>query len=136
MIPPDPPEAPNAQNVVGPPETSETLGALDALRRRIDDVDRRLVLILARRQRLVEAAAAIKGSPDAVRNPARERAVLDHVRTVAAAAGLSPAVALPLWRLMIAAFTRHQIDWLSRPAPASPPDTTGSRQGSNRLHPG
>lgn len=88
--------------------------SLAALRARIDEADRRLVRILAERQRLTEAVADLKGDAGAVHDPRRVHEVLAHVREAADAAGLSRAIALPLWRRLIACFTRHQIDRLAR----------------------
>lgn len=110
---------------------SETL---DGVRRRIDDVDLQLVLVLAERQRLVEAVASIKGSADAVHDPVREFQVLEHVRVVARAAGLSPGIALPVWRSMIACFTRHQMDWLARADPHESSAKSGKTDPSACAH--
>ncbi|HRO32075.1 MAG TPA: chorismate mutase [Brevundimonas sp.] len=84
------------------------------VRVQIDAVDRRLVRLLAERQRLVEQAAAIKGLPDAVHDPVRVAQVFEKVHATAAAAGLSPAIAGPIWQGLIACCTFHQITWLSR----------------------
>lgn len=98
--------------------------SLKGLRDRIDAVDRQLVLALAERQRLIEAAARLKGDIGAVQDCAREREVMTRVHAAALASGLSPAVALPLWRLMIARFTRHQVDWLKARALSPDPAQT------------
>ena len=97
-----------------------TAGAerLAELRDRIDAVDRRLMEALADRQRLVEALARLKADAAAVHDPGREREVMARVAAAAAEAGLSPAVARPLWRLLIARFTQHQLALLDRDQPA------------------
>lgn len=87
---------------------------LAELRAQIDAVDRRLVHALAERQRLVEALARLKGDPAAVCDREREREVMAHVAAAAEQAGLSLAVARPLWRLLVARFTRHQVALLER----------------------
>ena len=82
------------------PDT-EARQALGRLRARLDALDRRLVRRLAERQRLVEAVARIKGDASQVRDPARVESVLSNVLRTAQAAGLSPAIAEPVWRLLV-----------------------------------
>src|SRR4051794_22198078 len=77
---------------------------LSEVRARIDELDTRLVELLARRQALVEAAAGFKKDEQAVRAPDRVRQVVDRVRAKAAAAGLDVKVAEAVWRAMITAF--------------------------------
>jgi chorismate mutase len=67
-------------------------------RRRIDEINERVVELLAERQAIVEELCKIKanaGRP--VRDPEREAELLDHVRAVAEEAGLSPALAETLF---------------------------------------
>ena len=85
---------------------------LEVLRDRLDALDRRAVRVLARRQRLVEAIAGLKGDPARVRDPARVEAVLANVLQAAGAAGLSPAIAEPVWRLLVERCAEHQTVWL------------------------
>jgi isochorismate pyruvate lyase len=87
--------------------------SLAEVRTRIDDLDTRLVELLAQRQALVEAAAGFKSDEQAVRAPDRVQQVITRVRAKAAAAGLDPEVAESIWRAMIASFidlelTRHR----------------------------
>lgn len=68
-------------------------------RHRIDDINERVVELLAERQAIVDELCEIKadaGQP--VRDPEREAELLDHVRAVADEAGLSPALAETLFR--------------------------------------
>jgi len=67
-------------------------------RHRIDEINERVVELLAERQAIVDELCEIKadaGRP--VRDPEREAELLDHVRTVAEEAGLSPALAETLF---------------------------------------
>lgn len=104
--------------------------ALARARARIDALDRQLILVLAQRQRLVELVASLKGCTDNVRDPMREQAVLEQVRIMAAAAGLSGAIALPLWEDMIGHFSRHQIDWLTRRHPGQTLAVVSAAEGA------
>jgi isochorismate pyruvate lyase len=84
-------EAPN-------PEACQTM--LD-VRAGVDEVDRLLVALIARRQGYMDAAARIKQSREAVRDEARIQKVLDNVAAEAARAGLAWEIAEPVWRTMM-----------------------------------
>ncbi|GHE87673.1 hypothetical protein GCM10017786_19330 [Amycolatopsis deserti] len=78
--------------------------SLAEVRARIDALDTELIRLLAARQSLVRSAAAFKTDEQAVRAPGRVEQVIASVRERAAAAGLAPEVAEPVWRAMIGAF--------------------------------
>ncbi|UQS24078.1 MULTISPECIES: chorismate mutase [Amycolatopsis] len=78
--------------------------SLAEIRARIDALDTELIRLLAARQSLVRAAAAVKTDEQAVRAPGRVEQVIASVRDRAEAAGLAPEVAEPVWRAMIGAF--------------------------------
>lgn len=108
----------------------DTARALGRLRHKLDDLDRILVRRLAERQRLVEAVARLKGDARAVRDPARVEAVLANVLAAASRAGLSPAIAEPVWRLLVERCAAHEAAMLTRPAAPEPPDACcGCRNG-------
>lgn len=67
----------------------------------VDEVDRLLVKIIARRQGYMDAAARIKPDRALVRDEARIQQVLDNVQALAWEAGLSWSIAEPVWRTMI-----------------------------------
>ena len=67
----------------------------------VDALDRALVTLLAERQRYMEAAARIKGARTAVHDRARIEDVVAKVKVRARAAGLSEAIAEPVWRTLI-----------------------------------
>jgi isochorismate pyruvate lyase len=77
---------------------------LDEIRADIDRLDRRLVTLLAERERLVRRAGRLKADTDAVRAPGRVEQVVARVRAVATEVGASPDVAERTYRAMIAAF--------------------------------
>jgi chorismate mutase len=101
---------------------------LSTLRTELDALDRRTVETLARRQRIVEAIAQVKGDPAMVRDPARVEAVLANVLQAAGVAGLSAAIAEPVWRVLVERCADHQAAWL-RDRPAAPRDTCCGCEG-------
>lgn len=74
----------------------------------VDALDRLLVAVLAERQRYMEAAARIKTDRGAVRDNARIEDVVSKVKAAARAAGLSEAIAEPVWRTLIEACIAHE----------------------------
>ena len=81
--------------------TAETCDSMDQVRYEIDRIDRLLVEIIAERQSFMDAAARIKGDRKVVHDRARIEDVITKVKAACAAAGLSPAIAEPVWRTMI-----------------------------------
>ena len=71
------------------------------VRQGVDALDRALVALLAERQDYMDAAARIKPERSAVRDPARIEEVVAKVKAEARAAGLSEAIAEPVWRTLI-----------------------------------
>jgi isochorismate pyruvate lyase len=78
------------------------------LRDAIDALDRRLVSLMALRQRYIERAAVLKQSREAVRDPARVEEVVAKVLAEGCIAGLSPAIAEPVWRTLIETSIAHE----------------------------
>ena len=81
-----------------------TFTTIEEVRNRIDQLDRELVNIIARRAECVKAAAAFKTDHSAVRAPDRVQQVIDRVRRQAAEAGLSEVIIEKIYRTMISAF--------------------------------
>lgn len=71
------------------------------VRKGVDALDRALVLMLAERQRYMDAAARIKIDRHAVLDTARIEDVVTKVKAAARDAGLSEDIAEPVWRLLI-----------------------------------
>jgi len=67
----------------------------------VDEIDRYLVALIARRQGYMDAAARIKQERAAVRDEARINEVLRKVKAEAERAGLSWGIAEPVWRQMM-----------------------------------
>jgi isochorismate pyruvate lyase len=67
----------------------------------VDALDRQLVALLTERQGYMDAAARIKQDRATVRDEARIEDVVAKVKASARAAGLSEAIAEPVWRTLI-----------------------------------
>ena len=67
----------------------------------VDRLDRALVALIKERAGYMEAAARIKPSRNVVRDEDRIEDVVSKVKTAAAAAGLSDAIAEPVWRELV-----------------------------------
>ena len=76
----------------------------------VDALDRELVDLLARRQGYMEAAARIKPDRAKVYDAERIEDVVVKVRARAIAAGLSPAIAEPLWRRLMELCIAHELE--------------------------
>jgi len=83
------------------PLAPDACDTMTDVRAGVDAVDRELVALLVRRQGYMAAAARIKTARHTVRDEVRIEAVVANVRAAAAAAGLSVAIAEPIWRLLI-----------------------------------
>ena len=71
------------------------------IRAQIDALDKRLVAILAERQKLIAAAGKVKPSRDTVRDEARIEEVVQLVLAEAEKSGLAREIAEPVWRQLI-----------------------------------
>jgi isochorismate pyruvate lyase len=84
------------------------------VRQGVDALDRALVLLLAERQRYMDAAARIKADRAAVHDQARIEQVVANVvakvKTRAREAGLSEAIAEPVWRTLIDRCIAYEFD--------------------------
>ena len=74
---------------------------MKGVRAGVDEIDRLLVALIARRQGYMDAAARIKTDRGTVRDEARIQEVLSKVKAEAARHGLSWAIAEPVWRQMM-----------------------------------
>ncbi|HVY85612.1 MAG TPA: chorismate mutase [Caulobacterales bacterium] len=86
---------------VRPAPDPEACVDMKDVRAGVDEIDRVLVAMIARRQRYMDAAARIKQSRDTVRDEARIQDVLAKVKARAEAEGLSWEIAEPVWRAMM-----------------------------------
>ncbi|WP_339870689.1 chorismate mutase [uncultured Brevundimonas sp.] len=102
--------APLSDSVTIDPRTApESCASMAEVRQGVDALDRALVTLLAERQRYMDAAARIKPSRDVVHDDARIEDVVTKVLAAAAPAGLSPAIAEPVWRTLIDRCIAHEL---------------------------
>jgi isochorismate pyruvate lyase len=114
--------APLSVDVKSPPVTvsidartaPEDCQSMAEVRHGVDALDRALVVLLAERQRYMDAAARIKPGRDAVHDDARIEDVVTKVLAAAAPAGLSPAIAEPVWRTLIDRCIAHEFATFDR----------------------
>lgn len=74
---------------------------MQEIRAQIDALDKRLVALLAERQKLIAAAGEVKPSRDTVRDEARIEEVVQLVLAEAENSGLAREIAEPVWRQLI-----------------------------------
>ncbi len=86
----------------------EACRTMPDLRAQIDRLDSTLVRLIAERQRYIERAAEIKETRDTVRDEARIADVIAKVLDEAGRAGLSPAIAEPVWRELVERSIAHE----------------------------
>lgn len=90
------------------PTPPDSCATMTELRAAIDQLDARLVAMLALRQRYIERAAILKPTRGAVRDEQRIENVVRHVTEEGMRAGLSPAIAERVWRSLIEASIAHE----------------------------
>lgn len=101
--------APLSDSVTIDPRTApEACRSMAEVRQGVDALDRALVGLLAERQRYMEAAARIKPDRSVVHDDARIEDVVSKVLAAAGPAGLSPAIAEPVWRTLIDRCIAHE----------------------------
>jgi len=81
-----------------PPEQCETMLEVRA---GVDQVDRELVRLLARRFGYMDAAARIKPDRDTVRDEARKAQVIDNVQGHARSEGIPEGVIAAVWEALV-----------------------------------
>ena len=80
----------------------------------VDQVDRELVALLARRFGYMDAAARIKPERAAVRDEARKAKVIANVRAHARAAGLPEEALAALWNRLVEASIAYELEGFDR----------------------
>lgn len=101
--------APLSDSVTIDPRTApEACASMAEVRQGVDALDRALVRLLAERQRYMDAAARIKPDRSVVHDQARIEDVVAKVLAAAGPAGLSPAIAEPVWRTLIDCCIAHE----------------------------
>ncbi|MBX9460552.1 MAG: chorismate mutase [Brevundimonas sp.] len=107
--------APLSDSVTIDPRTApEACRSMAEVREGVDALDRALVVLLAERQRYMDAAARIKPDRSVVHDDARIEDVVQKVLAAAGPAGLSPAIAEPVWRTLIDRCITHEFETFDR----------------------
>ena len=99
---------------VDPRIAPEACTTMAEVRQGVDALDRALVALLSERQRYMDAAARIKPDRSVVHDQARIDDVVAKVLAAAAPAGLSAAIAEPVWRLLIDRCIAHEFEAFDR----------------------
>lgn len=99
---------------VDPRTAPEACASMAEVRQGVDALDRALVRLLAERQRYMDAAARIKPDRSVVHDDARIEDVVNKVLAAAGPAGLSPAIAEPVWRTLIDRCIAHEFETFDR----------------------
>lgn len=76
----------------------------------VDQIDRELIALLARRFGYMDAAARIKPARGAVRDAARKAQVIANARAAAVAAGLPGDAVAELWERLVEASIAYELD--------------------------
>ena len=82
---------------------------LDVIRKNIDELDTRIITLLALRSSLVSAAGKLKNDEQGVRDPKRVVQVIEQVRAKAVASKLDPAIAEKIYRTIIDCFITAEL---------------------------
>ena len=103
---------------------------IDAIRERLDEIDGRLVAVLAERFQYIDALAEIKTADSlAVRDDARERSVYRRVGALGKDLGLSSKFVEGLFRTILDESVRRQVREVSRISDGAGRDVTVAYQG-------
>lgn len=84
------------------------------IRARIDELDKKIVTLLAERQKCVESAGRVKPSRDTVVDQARIEEVIALVTAEAQRTGLSTTIAEKVWRTLIELSIQHEYEVFDR----------------------
>ncbi len=83
--------------------------SISEVRENIDQIDRKIVALLAERGNFVTQAAAFKKTTDEVRAPNRVEQVIVKVQSLAQEHGANPKVVEVVYRAMISAFIEAEL---------------------------
>jgi len=89
------------------PERCQTM---TDVRAGVDQIDRELVALLARRFGYMKAAARIKADRHAVRDEGRKQQVIDNVRREARAAGIPETVVASVWEALVEGSIAYELE--------------------------
>tara|TARA_Y100000758_G_scaffold233634_1_gene170240 strand:+ start:124 stop:420 length:297 start_codon:yes stop_codon:yes gene_type:complete len=84
------------------------------LRREIDQLDKELISILAKRQKCIENAALIKKDRNLIVDKVRIEEVISNIKKLSLSSGLSELISEPLWRKLIELSIEHEFKEFER----------------------
>ena len=84
------------------------------LRREIDQLDKELISILAKRQKCIENAALIKKERNLIVDKVRIEEVISNIKKLSLSSGLSELISEPLWRKLIELSIEHEFKEFER----------------------
>lgn len=96
---------PDVTTILSGPDCS----TMPEVRAGVDQVDRELVALLARRFAYMDAAARIKPERGQVRDEARKAEVIANARAEAVRAGVPDALAADLWERLVEASIAYEL---------------------------
>ncbi len=82
---------------------------MDEVRREVDQLDRDLIALLARRFGYMESAARIKPDREAVRDEERKAEVIANVKRLAGEANLPEPLIAALWEMLVEASIAYEL---------------------------
>jgi isochorismate pyruvate lyase len=82
--------------------------SMKEVRSEIDQIDKELVSLLAKRQKYVENAALIKKDRNLIIDEPRIEEVISNIKKFSSSSGLSDAISEPLWRKLIELSIEHE----------------------------
>lgn len=100
-----------AMSEIRDPEDCTTM---QDVRTGVDDIDRRIIALIARRFAFMDAAARIKGDRQAVRDERRKAEVIAKVKAAAAEHGVDPALVGRLYEDLIESSIAYEFDEFDR----------------------
>ena len=88
--------------------------SMKEVRSEIDQIDKELVSLLAKRQKYVENAALIKKDRNLIIDEPRIEEVISNIKKFSSSSGLSDAISEPLWRKLIELSIEHEFEEFER----------------------
>ena len=92
----------------------EVKKSMKEVRSEIDQIDKDLVSLLAKRQKYIENAALIKKDRNLIIDKARIEEVISNIKKLSSSSGLSEAISEPLWRKLIELSIEHEFKEFER----------------------
>ena len=92
----------------------EVKKTMKEVRSEIDQIDKELVSLLAKRQKYVENAALIKKDRNLIIDEPRIEEVISNIKKFSSSSGLSDAISEPLWRKLIELSIEHEFEEFER----------------------